>query len=96
MSLTSERAEKLLRETLVNKCVCVALRAPERREILGVFICVDHEGNVVLRDVTEVRFSGSDENPATSKRPVPLTMIPGHWIASVKATETQDAHDSII
>lgn len=90
MSLTSQRAEQLLRDTLVNRRVRIELGEHERRAFVGTFICVDHAGNVVLNDVTEVRLSNTFPHNEVSKRPVPITMIPGTLIAAVHSADAPD------
>ena len=87
MSLTSGQAEQWLRDTLINRRVRIELPAQERRAIVGIFVCVDNEGNVVLKHASEVRMSTGIPPTDVSERQVPMTMVPGSWIASVKSAD---------
>lgn len=96
--VSQEEREAPMRNHFLNHHLLVHL-SDKRRALLGLLVCADTHGNIILQETTEYLLEASGQLIAS--RFVPLLMIPGKHIESVaKPTEfdgfTSDTWDPYI
>ncbi|KAK7093979.1 N-alpha-acetyltransferase 38, NatC auxiliary subunit-like [Littorina saxatilis] len=91
---TKDSAEKLLGcqklEKWLNKSM--RIKMSDGRTLIGVFLCTDRDGNVILGTCEE--YIHGPESDDEEPRVLGLAMVPGHHILSICIDQPHDSTQS--
>ncbi|KAL8557946.1 N(alpha)-acetyltransferase 38, NatC auxiliary [Nucella lapillus] len=71
-------------ETWLNKSM--KIKMSDGRTLIGVFLCTDRDGNIILGTCEE--YIHAPENEKEDPRVLGLAMVPGHHVDSIQVDLT--------